>query len=224
MGDTWVIVSAYNEAERLEATLQAVCARYANVVVVDDGSEDDTSAIALRFPVWVVRHLINSGAGAALQTGLTFALGRGAAFMVSFDGDGQHCIEDVENLIQPIREGKVDVALGSRFLGRSIGMPWSRWVVLKLGVLFTIVFSRIHVTDTHNGLRAFSRHAARQLRITQNRMAHGSEVLDQIRERGLRYGEVPVTIRYTDETLAKGQSSWNALRIVAQLFLGRMVR
>jgi polyprenyl-phospho-N-acetylgalactosaminyl synthase len=191
---------------------------------VDDGSEDDTNQIAMRYPVWVVRHVINLGAGAALQTGLTFALERGATILVSFDGDGQHSADDIEQLVKPIREGAVDVALGSRFLGRSIGMPWSRWLVLKLGVLFTWVYSRIYVTDTHNGFRAFSRRAAQQLRITHNRMAHGSEILDQLRERELRYGEVPVTIRYTEETLAKGQSSWNALRIVAELFLGRMVR
>jgi glycosyltransferase involved in cell wall biosynthesis len=222
--DVWVIVSAYNEGERLERTLQTLCYRYPKVVVVDDGSKDDTSNIALRFPVWVVRHTINLGAGAALQTGLAFALQRGARVMVSFDGDGQHSADDIERLVQPIRDGAVDVALGSRFLGRSIGMPWTRWLVLKLGVLFTRAYSRVSVTDTHNGLRAFSRLAAQQLRITHNRMAHGSEILDQIHERALRYGEVPVTIRYSDETLAKGQSSWNALSIVAQLLLGRIVR
>jgi polyprenyl-phospho-N-acetylgalactosaminyl synthase len=220
----WVIVSAYNEGERLKRTLQTLCYRYPHVVVVDDGSQDDTSNIALRFPVWVVRHIVNLGAGAALQTGLAFALQRGATVMVSFDGDGQHSADDIERLVQPIRDGAVDVALGSRFLGRSIGMPWTRWLVLKLGVVFTRVYSRVSVTDTHNGLRAFSRLAAQQLRITHHRMAHGSEILDQIHELGLRYGEVPVTIRYSNETLAKGQSSWNALSIVAQLLLGRIVR
>jgi glycosyltransferase involved in cell wall biosynthesis len=222
--ETWVIVSAYNESARLADTLRAVCERFSNVVVVDDGSEDDTNNIALRFPVWVLRHIVNSGQGAALQTGLTFALGRGAAVLVTFDGDGQHSPDEIERLVKPVREGTVDVALGSRFLGRSVGMPWGRWLVLKLGVLFTRVFSWVSVTDTHNGLRALSRQAALQLRITHNRMAHASEILDQIRERRLRYCEVPVTIRYSGETVAKGQSSWNALRILAQLFLGRLVR
>jgi hypothetical protein len=91
-------------------------------------------------------------------------------------------------------------------------------------VLFTRVFSRIKVTDTHNGFRAFSRAAAGKIRITQNRMAHASEILDQVREHGLRYQEVPVTIRYSAETTAKGQSSWNAVSIVTQLLLGRLVR
>jgi glycosyltransferase involved in cell wall biosynthesis len=222
--DVWVIVPAYNEGERLARTLQALCARYANVVVVDDGSSDETHSVALRYPVWVLRHLVNSGQGAALQTGLSFALSHRATCLVTFDADGQHSPEEIERLVQPIREGKVDVALGSRFLGRTVGMPRSRWLVLKMAVLFTRVYSRVRVTDAHNGLRAFSRKAAQQLHITLNRMAHASEILDQIRQLGLRYEEVPVTIHYSSETTAKGQSSWNAFGIVAQLCLGRMVR
>jgi glycosyltransferase involved in cell wall biosynthesis len=221
--DVWVIVPAYNEGERLAPTLKSLCSRYRNVVVVDDGSRDETPAVAERHPVWVLRHIINLGQGAALQTGLSFALGRGAEYLVTFDADGQHSPEEIEGLIEPIRNGSVDVTLGSRFLGRTVGLPWARWLVLKMAVIFTRVFSRVQVTDAHNGLRAFSRHAAQQLRIRHNRMAHASEILDQIKEHGLRYAEAPVTIRYCDDTLAKGQSSWNALRIVAQLFLGRMV-
>ncbi len=221
--DIWVIVPAYNEGERLARTLRSLCVGYANVVVVDDGSHDDTTGVALRHPVWVLRHVINRGQGAALQTGLSFALERGAMILVTFDADGQHSPEEIERLIESVRSGAVDVALGSRFLGQAVGLPWSRWLVLKLGVLFTRFFSQIRVTDTHNGFRAFSRYAAQRLCITQNRMAHASEILDQIKEHGLRFGEVPVTIRYSAATTAKGQSSWNALRIVAHLVLGRMV-
>jgi glycosyltransferase involved in cell wall biosynthesis len=222
--DVWVIVPAYNEGERLARTLQALCARYANVVVVDDGSSDKTNSVALRYPVWVLRHLVNSGQGAALQTGISFALSRNAKFLVTFDADGQHSPEEIARLVQPVRDGEVDVALGSRFLGRTVGIPRARWLVLKMAVLFTRVFSRVRVTDAHNGLRAFSRKAAQQLHITLNRMAHASEILDQIRQLGLRYGEVPVTVHYSTETTAKGQSSWNAFGIVAQLCLGRIVR
>ena len=96
--------------------------------------------------------------------------------------------------------------------------------MLKLGVLFTRVFSRIKVTDAHNGFRALSRAAAQKIRLTHNRMAHASEILDQIRALGLRFVEVPVTIRYTADTFAKGQSSWNALKIVGQLLMGRIIR
>jgi glycosyltransferase involved in cell wall biosynthesis len=220
----WIVIPAYNEGPRLKDTLQGLCGRYRNLVVVDDGSADDTGAAALTCPVWLLRHVVNCGQGAALQTGIDFALRQGAAIIVTFDADGQHSADEIERLVEPVRAGRCDVALGSRFLGEAVGMVWTRWLVLKLGVLFTRVFSRIHVTDTHNGLRALNRRAAGAIRITQNRMAHASEILDQIRLHGLRYVEVPVTIRYTEATREKGQSSWNALRIVGQLILGRLVR
>ena len=220
----WIVIPAYNEGPRLKDTLQGLCDRYRNVVVVDDGSADDTGAAALSCPVWLLRHVVNCGQGAALQTGIDFALRQGADLIVTFDADGQHSASEIERLIEPVRAGQCDVALGSRFLGETVGMMWTRWLVLKLGVLFTRVFSRIRVTDTHNGLRALNRRAAGAIRITQNRMAHASEILDQIRLHGLRYIEVPVTIHYTEATREKGQSSWNALRIVGQLILGRLVR
>lgn len=220
----WIVVPAFNEGPRLGAVLVELCGSWPNIVVVDDGSEDDTSAVALRHPCWVLRHLLNCGQGAALQTGLDFALKRGAEIVVTFDADGQHQTDDVERLVTPISAGEADVVLGSRFLGTVVGIPWQRRAVLKLGVLFTRIFSRVRVTDTHNGLRALSRGAAGQIRITQNRMAHASEILDQVRQLGLRYCEVPVTLRYSSQTMAKGQSSWNALRIVGQLFLGRLLR
>jgi polyprenyl-phospho-N-acetylgalactosaminyl synthase len=220
----WILIPAYNEATRLERTLTSLTAYMPNVVVVDDGSGDDTSAVAARHPVHVVRHPINLGQGAALQTAIDYALGQGAELLVTFDADGQHSAADIERLLAPVRAGVADVVLGSRFLGQAVGMPVSRWLVLKIGVVFTRLFSGIRVTDTHNGLRVFTRAAARKLRITHDGMAHASEILDRIRPLGLRFVEVPVTITYSDDTTAKGQRSWNALKIVGQLLLGRIVR
>jgi polyprenyl-phospho-N-acetylgalactosaminyl synthase len=221
---TWILMPAYNEAPRLERTLASLMAYMPRVVVVDDGSRDDTSAIAAKHPVHVLRHPINLGQGAALQTAIDYALGQGAELLVTFDADGQHSAADIERLLAPARAGAADVVLGSRFLGQTIAMPTSRRLVLKVGVVFTRLFSGIRVTDTHNGLRVFTRAAAQKLRITHDGMAHASEILDRIRPLGLRYVEVPVTITYSDETTAKGQRSWNALKIVGQLLLGRIVR
>jgi glycosyltransferase involved in cell wall biosynthesis len=220
----WVIVPAYNEGPRLGTTLASLCPLWPNVVVVDDGSRDDTAAVARRHPVWLLRHIINRGQGAALQTGIDFALECNAEILVTFDSDGQHDASEIGKLIEPVRKGDADVALGSRFLGGAVGIPPGRRLVLRLGVLFTRIFSGIRVSDTHNGFRAFSRSAATRLRLNQDRMAHASEILDRIHQLGLRFVEVPVTIRYFDETLAKGQSSWNAIRIVGQLLLGRLIR
>ncbi len=223
--DLWVVIAAYNEEPRLGATLAGLRARgYENVVVVDDGSRDRTHEVALGSGVWVLRHLINLGQGAALQTAIRFALLRGAATVVTFDADGQHDPDQIPVVAGPVRDGTAEVALGSRFLGRAENIPFSRMLVLKGGVVFTRLFSGIKVSDTHNGFRAFSRAAVEKIKITQNRMAHASEILDQVQSLGLRYVEVPVTIRYSAETTAKGQSSWNAVKIVAQLLLGRFVR
>jgi glycosyltransferase involved in cell wall biosynthesis len=220
----WVVVAAYNEGRRLGRTLHGLCAVCRDVVVVDDGSTDDTQQVALTHPVWVLRHVINCGQGAALQTGIEFALRQGARVIVTFDADGQHAAEEIRRLTAPVLAGQAQVVLGSRFLGRAVGIPWTRRLLLKLAVLFTRVFSRVTVTDTHNGFRALSREAAAAVRITQNRMAHASEILDQVRQNGLTYCEVPVTVHYTPETMAKGQNSWNSLKIVGQLVLGRFIR
>ncbi len=222
--DVWIVVPAYNEGSRVAKTVASL-RDYPNVVIVDDGSGDSTHDVALHHSgAWVLRHVINSGQGAALQTGIDFALQKGALAIVTFDADGQHGVNDIDRMLQPLRDGQTDIVLGSRFLGNTEGIPRSRWIVLKLGVLFTRVFSRIRVTDTHNGLRALSRKAAEKIRISLNRMAHASEILDQVRVHKLRYTECPVTITYSESTLEKGQSSWNSFRIVAQLIMAKLVR
>lgn len=220
----WVVVPAYNEGSSVGDTLDRLLPWAANVVVVDDGSADHTADVVSRFPVWLARHVVNRGQGAALKTGIDFALSRGAEVVVTFDSDGQHDPAEIPAVVAPVLAGEADVVLGSRFRGEAVGIPLTRLVVLKLGVLFTRVVSRVAVTDAHNGFRAFSRAAAAKLRITQDRMAHASEILDEVAAHGLRYVEVPVTIRYTADTLAKGQSSWGSVRIVWQLLLGRAVR
>jgi polyprenyl-phospho-N-acetylgalactosaminyl synthase len=219
----WVVVPAYNEAARLGLTLAGI-ADYPNVVVVDDGSRDDTAGVALRAGVWVLSHLINRGQGAALQTGIDFALSKGAAAVVTLDTDGPHNPADTPAVAAPVLAGAADVALGSRFLGATVGIPLTRWLLLKAAVAFTWAVSRVNVTDTHNGFRCFSRTAATTVRIRQDRMAHASEILDEVRRHGLRYVEVPVTVRYTAATLAKGQSSLAAARVAWQFLVGKVVR
>ncbi|MEK6249618.1 MAG: glycosyltransferase family 2 protein [Planctomycetales bacterium] len=222
--DVWIIVPAYNEARVLSEPLDALCRHYQNVIVVDDGSTDGTLVIAEQFPVFRMRHLINCGQGAAIRTGLDFALKKGAQVLVTFDADGQHMVHDIKALINPILDGEVDVTLGSRFLGDTEGMPRARWLLLKAGVLFTRLFSRINVTDTHNGMRAFSRNAADAIPVTEDGMAHASEILDEIYRLKLKFREVPVRIRYSEETLSKGQSGWNSIKIATQFLLGRIFR
>lgn len=220
----FVIVPAYNEAACIEQVLRELVTVYPNVIVIDDASTDDTCAIAKRGAPYVLRHLINRGQGAALQTGIEFALRRGARYVVTFDADGQHRVEDIAGLLAPICANECEITLGSRFLGETIEMPLTRRIMLRLAVLFTRIVSRVPLTDAHNGLRAFSRRAAKRIRISMDRMAHASEIIDSIRRSGLPFREVPVQIRYTAYSLAKGQSLRDAVRVVSHYLLGRVVR
>ena len=195
--------------------------RFTGVIVVDDGSADETAKRAEEAGAKVLRHIINRGQGAALKTGIDFALRCGAQVIVTFDSDGQHQLEDVDALIAPVQEGHCDIALGSRFLHPETKVPPMRKMTLKLGVIFTRLVSRIQVTDTHNGLRAFSRKAAEQIRIRQDRMAHASEILDEIGRLKLRYREVPTRIVYSNYSRAKGQRSSAAFRIVWDFLIGK---
>lgn len=171
----------------------------------------------------VLRHIVNRGQGAALQTGLEYALGAGAQFVVTFDSDGQHAVEDISALLAPLVRGEAEIALGSRFLDSTqTSIPFVRRAVLRAGIVFTRVTSGARVTDTHNGIRAFSREAATRLRISMDRMAHASELLDQVVAGGLRYVEVPVRIRYTAYSRQKGQRSSAAFRIALDYIIARV--
>ncbi len=219
--DTWVVVPAYNEAAQIGEVVRGLRARGPHVVVVDDGSGDETGHEARRAGAAVLRHLLNRGQGAALQTGIEHALAAGAGYLVTFDADGQHRPEDIERLLEPLRGGRAEVALGSRFLGSAENLRLSRRLLLKAAVLFTRLTSGLAVTDAHNGLRAFSRRAAARLDLAQDRMAHASELLDQVARSGLHVVEVPVHLRYTAYSRAKGQRPLAALRILADYLLGR---
>jgi len=220
----YVVVPAYNEESTIGAVVEDLRAAYANVLVVDDGATDGTHEVAKRAGAIVLRHVINRGQGAALQTGMRLALLRGAEYIVTFDADGQHRVEDIARLLEPIRAGQCDIALGSRFLSDESKVPAGRRLMLRCAVWFTRIVHRMPLTDAHNGLRAFSRRAAQRIDLKLDRMAHASELIDQIRASGLPFREVPVVVRYTPYSLQKGQRLRGAFRIVLHYLLGRVLR
>jgi glycosyltransferase involved in cell wall biosynthesis len=221
--DVSIVVPCYNEGPVIGEVLAELRRSWPQVIAVDDGSSDDTLARLREAGAIAVRHAVNLGQGAALQTGIELALARGARYVVTFDGDGQHRADDVAALLAPLAEGRADVALGSRFLGAAEGMPASRRLMLRAATAFTRAAAGLELTDTHNGLRAFTAAAARSLRITQHRMAHASEILHAIRRLKLRYVEVPVTIRYTERSRRKGQSTLDAISVLFDLLVRRIM-
>ena len=198
-------------------TLASLFQHVRNVVVVDDGSSDATATVARRSGAAVLRHCINLGQGAALRTGIAFALSRGARYICTFDADGQHDPASVAEMRRALDESGADVALGSRFAGNSIGMPAFRRLFLRFAVVVTRLMTGLRVSDTHNGLRVFTRSAAERIQIRQLGMAHASEILAQIAENRLTFVEVPTTVVYTEYSNAKGQSLFNSVKIVLDL-------
>ncbi len=217
---TWVIIPAYNEADVLAGVISRVALHRYRIVCVDDGSSDETASVARRFGCDVVVHPFNLGQGAAIQTGIDYALGQGAAVVCTLDADGQHNADDLPRLVRALEETGADFALGSRFLGNAVDMPAARRLLLIAATFFTRLSTGLKLSDTHNGIRAMTRRGAGCIQLRQERMAHASEVLMQIRKSGLRVIEVPVTISYTAYSLRKGQKLSSAFRVLADLAAG----
>lgn len=214
--NTWVIIPAFNEDEVLREVVSEVVRAGYSVAIIDDGSTTPSKTYLTGLDCLVVRHPMNLGQGAALQTGIDVALARGASCIVTFDADGQHRTEEIHAFVSAVNENEVDVALGSRFCpgGEAVSIPLRKLCVLRAAVLFTRLTTGLKLTDTHNGFRAFSAAAAARLCITQNGMAHASQILSQIGEYKLRYTEVPTRIRYTEYSKRKGQRISNMFNIL----------
>jgi glycosyltransferase involved in cell wall biosynthesis len=224
LNSAWVVIPAYQEAKVLQRVVADVRRLTPRIVVVDDGSADETSQEALAAGATVLRHAVNLGQGAALQTGMDYALAQGAEFLFTFDADGQHPAESLAVMADVQEKTGADVVLGSRTLGNAEGIPNARRLLLKAAVTFTWMHAQLRVSDTHNGLRLFTREAASRIRISQARMAHASEILSQIRQLGLRFAEAPVTVRYTEYSLAKGQKMKDAFRVLTDILYASWTR
>jgi glycosyltransferase involved in cell wall biosynthesis len=225
MNSICVVIPVYNEELVLSQVLEGFSQYDYMLVVVDDGSTDNTYQIAQTNNVHLLHHLFNLGQGAALQTGISYGLlFPEVKWIVSFDSDGQHQSSDIPKLIDVLIREKCDVVLGSRFMigGTANNISFIRKITLKFALFITQVTTGLKLTDTHNGLRAFTAEAAAKIYITQNRMAHASEILAQISRSKLKYCEVPVNVLYTRYSMAKGQSLISGIDIILDIIRGRL--
>lgn len=220
-----LIIPAYNEGAAIAGTIEGIPIDFRNIIIIDDGSRDDTRERVAATRATLVKHPINLGQGAALQTGIDYALlDPGIEYFVTYDADGQHRIEDVRSMLEHIKQTGVDIVLGSRFLGEAINMPTMKRIVLKAAVWFSNITSGVKLTDTHNGLRVFNRATAQALKLELPDFSHASEIIERIGEKGMRYAEVPVTIIYTDYSRSKGQSMINAVNIGFDALLRKVIK
>ncbi|MEV4611744.1 glycosyltransferase family 2 protein [Kitasatospora sp. NPDC049258] len=218
--DVWLVIPAYNEGQVIADVVEGARKTFPNIVVVDDGSTDDSAQHIATTGAHLVRHPVNLGQGAALQTGLKYALAQpGATYFATFDADGQHQTADVEKMVELLRSGVADVVLGSRFIEQNGQVPWIKRVVLRTAAAVSPTARKLKLTDAHNGLRVLNREAAGRLRITMNGMAHASEIVSFLAGSDLRVAELPVDILYTEYSRAKGQSLINGVNIIFDISL-----
>ena len=216
---TYIIIPAFNESSGLVAVLESLLPLNFGIIVIDDGSTDDTGNIAGAFPVLLIRHELNLGQGAALETGMEAARKLNADFVIHFDADGQHDPSDIAQLLIPLKKDEADIVFGSRFLEkRPSGLSLSKKIILTIGRWINYLITGILLTDAHNGIRALNKKALYSIHFQQPGMAHASEILYEVKRKSLRYLERPVHIRYTDYSKGKGQSLLNSVNILFHLF------
>ena len=220
----FVVIAAYNEEKRIRKVITNLKKqKYKNIVVVDDGSSDRTYEIVTKEKVHVLKHIINRGQGAALKTGIDFALLKKVDIIVTFDADGQFLVKEIKDIIKPIVKKQADVSLGSRFLGKAVNIPFLKKIVLKLGIFVVLILYGIKITDSQSGFRALSKKAATKINLTADRMEHAGEFFHEIKRNNLKYKEVPITVIYDRYSLKKGQDWNHSIDLGIKMLVKRLV-
>ena len=218
-----IIVPAFNEAPIIASTLSRIkmktrYIRNKEILVIDDGSNDNTYMEAKKKKVTLLRHVINRGLGGAIGTGLAYAKKHDFQIAVTIDADGQHNPGDIKPVIKPILDDRADIVIGSRFLGEN-QIPKDRRLLLKISNLITKIFFGQSTTDSQSGFRAFGPRAIQEINLKTERMEVSSEVFSEIKRLKLRFSEVPISVEYTDYSKSKGQSNSDAFGVGFKLLL-----
>ncbi len=215
----YIVIPAKNEAPRIGKVIEkSLALGYRNIVVINDGSHDDTAKIAGEHPVVVLNHLVNLGPGAATQTGIEYAVEDGAKVIVTIDADHQQFPEDIAKLVTELESQKVDVVIGSRFLNKENEIPFIRIVYNMIANVITFILTGLPVTDSQSGMKAFTADFAKKCRLHFNGFEFCVEFIRNIRLFKATYKEIPIRVIYTKETLSKGQNFATGFKMLAKLF------
>ena len=217
----FIIVPAYNEEKNIKNVLSKLIQNYHNIIIIDDASTDKTVQIVKNFPVTLIKHKINRGQGASLETGNQYALKNGADIIVHFDADGQFLVPEIEDLIKPIIHEGYDLVLGSRFLEKKSKMPWfKKYIIHLLARIVNRIFFAIKLTDPQSGFRAMTNATAQKIEIEQDQMAHCSEILHKAFKYQLKIKEVPMTVIYH----RFGNNFSGGLKILKDLIFKKIIK
>lgn len=218
-----IVIPAFNESTVIFDVLESLPKRLPGiddiqVVVIDDGSFDQTQDPAQKAHVKVIRHLLNRGAGAATKTGIEYAKSQNADIIISFDADGQHDAADLPKLIAPLILRQADLVIGSRFLQKQ-KIPPDRLLLNWLANLVTLIMFGVFSTDSQSGLRAFSKKATDIIDFKADRMDFSSEILLEAKRHNLRVAEVPTRAIYSSYSREKGQKNIHAISVFARFLI-----
>jgi glycosyltransferase involved in cell wall biosynthesis len=215
------VIPAYNEARNIVRVITEVRPFVDDIIVVDDCSTDDTFALAQTAGAQVLRHPINRGQGAALETGNTYALDHNADIIIHFDGDGQFLASEIHDMVAPLLSDSADIVFGSRFLGKKANLPFAKkYLIYPLATVFTRYILGIKLSDPQNGFRALNRRAAEIIKIANRGMAHASEIQTKTFKNKLRVAEVPITVIYHHF----GQRLSGGFRIMRDLLIHKIIK
>lgn len=215
------VVPAYNEEKNIGPVVRGLFNQVDKVLVVDDGSNDNTVTLAQSLGAIVLQHEINRGQGAALQTGHDYALKIGADFVLDFDADGQHEPADIRPAWEELKNKNAGILFGSRFMGQISNLPFTKkYIIMPIGRLVNWLYGSVNLVDAQNGFRLYTRSALEKINITQDGMAHATEIQTQVKKLGLKYIEFPIKVVYREY----GQGIGGGVKIVKDLFIGRFTK
>ena len=193
-------IPAFNEEKHLPQILTKLKEITNSIIVCDDGSTDNTSIIAKKFGAEVIKHKKNLGYGSAIKSIFQVASEINSDILVTFDADGQHIIEDINKVIQPIKDEEADIVIGSRFLNNNNDVPGYRKIGIKLITQVTNASIKKHFTDSQSGFRAYKKQVLDNIVLTEQGMGISTEILIKATEKKFRITEIPIKILYEGNT------------------------
>lgn len=218
------VIPAFREAKSVASVIQGTLKHVPTVILVDDGSDDQTAAVALSAGAIVVSHPMNCGPGAATMTGIEAARLLKADVIITLDADGQHNPDDIPLLLAPVLEDRADVVIGTRFRGRKNVIPPIRRFFNALGNIFTFITTGKYVSDSQSGFKVLGPSAVQKIQLHLSGFEFCTEIVREIQQNGWRVQEVPIHVTYSEYTLAKGQSFSSGVITACKILLRSFLR